>query len=214
MKLADSWVDDEPDLDLSPAFHDEVEEHDEVDEGKDGCGGVEWQQYVLKKPQTSNKQLHELAREIRGVEKRRGKKLVVVQYEAIFRKWEAASLPFLRPGHDYFTEFLAKLNCVTVPKGETLLAAFERAQLRKPPFKVSLVPNDGVRLFASLCRELNEMSGGQPIMLHQESIAKLFGHSHWRTIGNWISALKTIEILKLAEPAVREHQAARYSYVA
>lgn len=214
MKLADSWVDDEPNLVPPTAFHDEVEEHDDVDEGKDGCVWVRWQSYVLIKPQTSNKQLHELARETRGVEKRRGKKLALVQYTAIFKKWEAASLRFLRPGHDYFTEFLAKLDCVTVPNGETLLAAFERAKLRKPPSKVSRVPNDGVRLFASLCRELNEMGGGQPIMLHQESIAKLFGHSHWRTIGNWIKALKTLDVLKLAEPAIREHQAARYWYVA
>jgi hypothetical protein len=41
-------------------FHDEVEEHDEVDEAKDGCGGVVWQPYVLRKPHTSNKMLHEL----------------------------------------------------------------------------------------------------------------------------------------------------------
>ena len=40
MKLADSWVDDKPNLVLPAAFHDEVEEHDKVDEGKDG--GAVW----------------------------------------------------------------------------------------------------------------------------------------------------------------------------
>src|SRR5438045_2826393 len=112
MKLADSWIENEPVLAITEVFHDEVEEYDEIEETKDGCGGVAWQSYVLKKPQTSNKLLHELAREIRGVEKRQGKKMTPVQYKAIFNQWELASKPCLRPGHDYFTELLAKLDCV------------------------------------------------------------------------------------------------------
>ena len=213
MKLADSWVEDAPTATALEGFHDEVEEVDEVDEAKDGCGGVVWQPYVLKKPHTSNKMLHELAREIRGVEKRRGKKLTATQYKTIFDKWEAASRPFLRPGHDYFTEFLAKLDCVTVPKGETLQAAFERAKRREPPSKVLVIRNEGVRLLASLCRELQEMAGDQPIMLHQMSVAKLFGYSHHRNISNWIKALKTLDVLKPVEPWSRG-KAARYFYVA
>ena len=192
--------------------HDEVEEVDEVDEAEDGCGGVVWQPYVLTKA-NSNKMLYELAREIRGVEKRRGKKLTVSQYKAIFDRWESASRDFLRPGHDYFTELLAKLDCVTFPRGETLQAAFERAKRTEPPSKVLIVPNEGVRLLASLCRELQQMAGEQPIMLHQQSIAKLFGHSHHRNISNWIRALKTLGVLKTAEAAIPEVKAARYFYL-
>jgi hypothetical protein len=125
--------------------------HDEVEEGEDGWGdGVAWQKYVLTKPRTSNKQLHELAREIRGVEKRRDKKLTASRYKQIYDSWEAASRPFLRPGYDYFTELLAKLDCVTVPKGETLLAAFERAKMKSPPAKVIISPNKELHLLASL----------------------------------------------------------------
>jgi hypothetical protein len=133
MKLAESWIEHVPSAPALECFHDEVEEVNELDEAKDGCGGVAWQPYVLKKPNTSNKQLHELAREIRGVEKRRGRRLTVTEYKRIFDRWESASQPFLKPGHDYFTEFLAKLDCVTVPKGETLQTAFERAKGRQPP---------------------------------------------------------------------------------
>jgi hypothetical protein len=194
-------------------FPDEVEEVDEADEAEDGCGGVVWQPYVLKKPHTSNKMLHELAREIRGVEKRRGKKLAAAQYTAIFHQWESASRPFLQVGHDYVTEFLAKLDCVTIPKGQTFQAAFERAKRREPPSKVLVITNEGVRLLASLCRELQEMAGNQPIMLHQVSIAKLFGHSSHRNISNWIRALITLEVLKLAEAAIRGERAGRYFYV-
>jgi hypothetical protein len=218
MKLANSWAEDAPTAIASEAFHDEVEEHDEVDEVKDGCGGVQWQPYVLKEPHTTNKMLHELAREIRGVEKKRGEKLTA-QYKAIFDKWQSVSRPFLRAGHDYFTEFLGKFDCVTVPKGETLKAAFERSKRREPPSEVLVIANEEVRLVASLCRELQEMAGDQPIMLHQVSIAKLFGHSHHRNVSNWIRALKTVGVLCLATPARKrtatcEGRAARYFYIA
>jgi hypothetical protein len=213
VKLAESWVEDTPTGVALEDFHDEVEEVDEVDEAEDGCGGVVWQPYVLRKPSSSNKQLHELAREIRGVEKRRGRRLIVSHYKRIFDAWAFASRQFLKPGHDYFTEFLAKLDCVMVPKGETLQVAFERAKRREPPSKVLIVLNQGVRLLASLCRELQEMAGDQPIMLHQMSIAKLFGHSHHRNISNWIRALKTLGILKPAEAAIPNAKAARYFYL-
>jgi len=213
MKLAESWVEDAPARTALEGFHDEVEEVDEVDEAKDGCGGVVWQPYVLKKAHTSNKQLHELAREIRGVEKRLGKKLTASRYKQIFDNWEAASQPFLRPGHDYFTEALAKLDCVTVPKGETLLAAFERAKTKSPPAKVMISPNQELRLLASLCRELQEWAGDQPFMLCQKSVANLFGHSSHRNISNWIKGLKTLDVLRLAE-SWGWRKAARYFYIA
>jgi hypothetical protein len=199
MKLADSWTEYVPALADSGTFHDEAEEADEVDEAEDGCGGLCVETYVLKKAGTSNKQLHELARQVRGVENRRGKRFNLAQYEAIFRKWEVPSKPFLRAKHDYFVEFLAKLNSVSVPKGETLQSTFERAKHRPPPTKVLRIRNKGLRLLASLCRELQEMMGDEPIMLHQVSIAKLFGHSDHRNISNWIKALRTLGVLKIAK---------------
>jgi hypothetical protein len=159
-----------------------------------------------------DKHLHELAREIRGIEKRLGKRLTITHYRAIFTCWETASGPFLRGDHDYFTDLLAKLDCVTVPKGEALEAAFERARRAVPPASLLMCANPGLGLFACLCRELQTMAGDQPIMLHQVSLAKLFGHSHWRTIGNWIKVLKTWNLLKLAEPAIAKARAARYFY--
>jgi len=206
VKLAESWVEDTSTGAALDGFHDEVEE------AEDGCGGVVWQPFVLT-DSNSNKMLHELAREIRGVEKRRGNKLTTTQYKAIYDNWKSASRHFVRMGHDYFTEFLAKLDCVTFPRGETLQAAFERAKRTEPPSKVLIVPNEGVRLLASLCRELQQMAEEQSIMLHQQSIAKLFGHCHHRNISNTIRALKTLGVLKTAEAAIPEVKAARYFYL-
>jgi hypothetical protein len=199
MKLAESWIEDSPTATALETFHDEVEEVDEIDEAEDGCGGVGWRPYVIKKPHTSNKMLHEIAREVKGEEKRRGKRLRAAVYKTIFDNWESASRPFLRPAQDYFTEFLVKLDSVTVPKGETMQAAFERAKRREAPLKVLMNPHQGVRLLAGLCRELQEMAVDRPFMLCQMSVANLFGHSSHKTISNWIRALKTLEVLKLAE---------------
>jgi hypothetical protein len=156
--------------------------------------------------------LHELARAVRGVEIQRGKLLTITQYKTIFSKWEDASRQFLREGHDYFTEFLAKLSIVAMPKGETLESAFQRSQRRQPPSKVLAVPSQKLQSFASLCRELQEMFGNRPIMLHHVSIAKLFDVSQ-QTISTWIHALKTLQVLKLAEPAIPNCRAARYYFI-
>jgi len=212
MKLATSWAEEAPTTTPSEHLYDESEEYDEVDESKDGCGnGVEWWKYVLNKSRTSNKMLHEPARDVRGIEKKRGKPLTVAQYKTIFSKWEDASRPFLRPTTDYFAKFLAKLNVVTMPKGETLTTALQRAKGRQPLPKVSLVSKE-LQLLASLCRELQEMAEDQPIMLHQVCIAKLFGVSQ-QTISTWILALRTLKVLRLAEPAIKNARAARYFYI-
>jgi DNA-binding MarR family transcriptional regulator len=211
MKLANSWPEVAPTAAPSEQLYDEYEESDEVDESKDGCGGVCWGQYVLNRPLTSNKMLHELARDVRGVEKKRRKLLTVTQYKTICDKWEGASRPFLRKGVDYFAKFLAKLGSVTTPKGETLATAFKRAKHRQPPSKVLLAPKQ-LQLLASLCRELQEMAGDLPIMLHQASIAKLFALSQ-QTISEWIRALKTLGVLRLAEAPIPKARAAGYYFI-
>jgi hypothetical protein len=54
----------------------------------------------------------------------------------------------------------------------------------------------------------------QPMMLHQVSIAILFGHPDHKNISNWIRALKTLGVLVPAEAAIPRQRAARYFYLA
>jgi hypothetical protein len=51
-------------------------------------------------------------------------------YKVIYDHWALVSRASLRPGHDYFTDLLAKLDSITVPRGETSQAAFDRAKLK------------------------------------------------------------------------------------
>jgi hypothetical protein len=150
---------------------------------------------VLKKPRTSNKMLHELARAVRGIEIKRGKSLNSCPVQNDLQQLGRTIAPVLRRGHDYFTEFLAKLSIVTKPEGETLESAFQGSQSRQPPSKVLPVPNEGLQSLASLCRELQEMFRDQPIMLCQAAIARLFRVSQ-QTISDWIRVLKTLHVLR------------------
>jgi len=195
----------------------EYEEVKEVDEDKDGGAWVvAWteingQSCVLTKPSTSNRQLFNLARKVMAYEKRKGTKLSPNQYLTVFNQWKSASSPFLRSGNDYYTEFLAKLNCVKIPEGDTLAEAFRNAQGTPPPKKLIAHPNTSVRHFGSLCRELHTMSKGQAIMLAQGAIAKLFGCDA-RTISNWIMALRTLDVLKLEKKGFKGKSASTYFY--
>jgi len=193
----------------------EVQEDDEYEDGV--CvvgvwGEINGQECVLTKSGTSNRLLHLLARKVKGVEARAGKSFSLKQYQAVFKKWETASRPFLRSGNDYLSEFLAKLSCVKVPEGETLSEAFRKAQGAHTPAKLQDYPNAVVQHFGCLCRELHSMSNGQPIMLAQKPIAELFGCDP-RTISNWIRALMTLDLLKLDKKGFKGKSASTYFYL-
>jgi hypothetical protein len=56
------------------------------------------------------------------------------------------------------------------------------------------------------------MAGDQPLMLCQKSVARLFGLSDHRNVSNWIKALKTLGILRVAVPRSKG-RATRYCYL-
>jgi len=75
--------------------------------------------------------------------------------------------------------------------------------------KVLLVPNKELQLLASLPGRFKRWPEDRPIMLCQTHIAKLFTVAQ-QTISEWIRALKTLQVLRLAEPAVKKARAVRY----
>jgi len=201
-------------------FYNEGKEYKEFNEEEDGvaCGvGGLWDQIngnttILTRPNSSNRNLHLLARKVRGWEKRKKRPLTPEEYFSAFQIWESGSKPFLREDNDYFSEFLAKLNHVTVPEGETLLEVFKCSQGTPPPTALCIHPNEKLQHFGSFCRELHSMSKGCTLLLAQDPIAKLFGCSQ-RTISTWISALVTLGVLKPVKKGTKGNGASTYLYL-
>jgi hypothetical protein len=166
---------------------------------------------VLKKPRTSNKMLHELARAVRGIEIKRGKSLNSCPVQNDLQQLGRTIAPVLRRGHDYFTEFLAKLSIVTKPEGETLESAFQGSQSRQPPSKVLPVPNEGLQSLASLCRELQEMFRDQPHHAvpsgHCEAVQSIAA-DHLR-----LDSCAQNAACPETEPAIKNVKAARYYFI-
>lgn len=179
-----------------------------------GVGGVleiDWQSCILKNPRTSDKLLFELARRVVSFENERGLKLSTVENMEIFSLWKEASKQYIRPIHDYFTEFLSKKDSVNIPFGETLKAALQRAKLAHCHPALINYPNPQVILFVSLCRELHFMMKEQEIMLGQEAVASVL-ECDQKTISNYIKAVKNLGILKTAHASISKKKAATYFY--
>ena len=195
----------------------EPEETDETDERED-VEGVVWgeiEQAVdecrLYEPRTSNKLLFQLARRVRGIEKRCHYRLAPILLSRIFDKWEALSHNFLRPGNDYFVEFCEKLALVRQPYGDTLASAIESACNENPPVRALVIRDPGAHLLAAVCRELQVRAGNEPFYLISRAYAKLTGRAH-STIASWLKAFRALGIIKLVEQG-RPGYGSRYRYV-
>lgn len=218
--LAKAWNESPVGI-LSSDFRNEVDEYkeeEEVKEGEDGVVGgggevaVDWEACVLTECSTSNRKLFDLARKVRTHERLCGISLSPKECQEVFIKWESASKLYLRSRHDYFTEFLAKLESVKIPEGETLETAFQKSQDVAPPEQLKNYPNDAVQHFGSFCRLLHQKSGGNAIMLAQYPIAKLFKCTP-HTISNWIRVLKYFGLLKLETKGSKGKSASTYFYL-
>lgn len=102
------------------------QESEEFKDFQDGGGGW-WVPYILKE-KGSYKKLFFFARATRGIEVENGIQFSREQLLAIFEQWEVASKSFLRPGHDYFEEFLGDMRRVKYPKNFALRTAFEKSK--------------------------------------------------------------------------------------
>jgi DNA-binding transcriptional ArsR family regulator len=195
----------------------ETEEIDETDERED-VEGVVWgeiRQAVdecrLLAPQTSNKLLFQLARRVRGIEKRFHYRFAPILLRKIFDKWETLNHNFLRSGHDYFVEFCEKLTLVRQPYGDTLSSAIESARNQSPLVRVLVIRDPEAHLLASVCCELQVRAGREPFYLISRAYAKLTGRAH-STIASWLKAFRTLGIIELVEQG-RPGYGSRYRYI-
>ena len=123
---------------------------------------------------TAKKGLWQLARDLRAVEERIGRKLSNGELMLMFDEWHRLSQPFLDPQKtrdDYLAAFLAKPGKVRIPTGEgkTLKKALEAV----PKLSVSELPvipgipnaPERLRRVAALHRELSRVCAGKTYFL-------------------------------------------------
>lgn len=113
----------------------------------------------------------------------------------------------------YFTEFLAKLNFVTVPKGETLQVAFERAKHREPTLKGSPDSASGSAVTGKPLSRASRNGGGSTLHAMPNERCEIVRTFLAQDNLQLDSGTKTLEVLKLAEAAIPNARAARYFYV-
>ena len=215
MKLAESWVEDTPTGAALEGFHDEVEEHDEVDEAKDGCRGCGVAAVRAQRSITAATRCFMSLREKLKAWKRNAETNSI----RLIGRGDLSPLgvcvaALLATRARLFCGVFGQTKFRNCSQRRDLASRIRAGEAQGTAFEGSDDPcRRGVRLLASLCRELQEIAGDQPFMLCQGAVAKLFGHSSHRNICNWIRALITLEILKRAEPAIPRARAARYVYL-
>jgi len=161
---------------------------------------------------TAKKGLWQLARDVRAVEKRNGRRLANSELMQLFDEWYRLSQPFLdpaKPREDYLAAFLAKPAKVRFPTGEgdTLnkaLGAVSKLSISELPL-IPRIPNapERLRRIAALHRELSRLCGGKTYFLTCRDTAKAVpGLSHqaaWN-VNDALAQLGVIEIVRRGDP--------------
>jgi hypothetical protein len=160
----------------------------------------------------AKKALWQLARDLRAVEKRIGRKLSNAELMQVFDRWHELSQPFLDPAKtrdDYLAAFLAKPAKVRVPTGEgdTLnkaLEAVSRFSVSELPV-IPGIPNapERLRRIAALHRELWRLCGGKTYFLTCRDAAKAVpGLSHqaaWN-VNDALAQLGVVGVVRVGDP--------------
>lgn len=234
MELANDWLDvpasvvltDDSSFDV-PRCTEETEETEEIEEIEDTeeaeetdvVGEEVWKEITsaieastLTSLRSSNGPLFTLARRVRGVERRHNLRFSPILLLEFFESWKARNEIFLRPAHDYFTEFLVKLQAVKQPWGESLLSALEVAYSSPPTSRVLVIDDPDAHALASLCRELQRRAGAEPFYLIGRACAALLSRPH-STVAGWLRAFQPLGIVGLVEQG-RRRRGSRYRYIA
>jgi hypothetical protein len=153
-----------------------------------------------------------LARDVRAVEKRSGRKLTTAELVRALNEWYRISQPFLPPDEtrdNNLAAFLAELGKVRVPtgEGETVKNALESVS----KLTVSELPGipgmpeapESWRRVAALHRELFRLSGGKTYFLGCRDAAKVHPgliHQTAYNINLALAQLGVVEVVRAGDP--------------
>ena len=167
----------------------------------------------------------QLARDLKAVAKRIGRKLSVIELMITFDEWHQLSLPLLDAGKTrdrYWMEFLAQLQKVRVPTGEgTIAEALEYVSKLTEP-ELPILPGYGnasaPRKLIALHRELSRRSTKKDrvYFLSYRDAAKVcdgLSHQEAHTITFALASVGVIEIVSNGKSGLNSREAAEFRYL-
>jgi hypothetical protein len=156
--------------------------------------------------QSSNgarKNLFEIARGVRAIEKKTDQKLTVDELMMAFNEWHSLSRSWLDPEEDHLASFLAGLGKVRVPTGErdTLKKALETVS-KLPVSELPVIPGwpdapESWRKIAALHRELSRLAGSKTYFLSCRDTAKASPGLSYQQACDINRALERLGVIKI-----------------
>jgi hypothetical protein len=172
----------------------------------------------LSKEQTSRIYMFDFVRRVKAILRLHQRRLTPEQHKTVHDLWESRNHQYLRPGQDYFPEYMARLSVVRFPHGEQLIAAYQRALAAMPTTGVLVYSAAAAHVLANICRELQLLAGDKPFYLACRSAATLLKR-HYTTVAMWLRGFQELGIIELVEhgkllPDKKQNRASRYRYTA
>jgi hypothetical protein len=173
---------------------------------------------------TARPRRFKLLRDLKALEKKIGRRLVVAELEIAFDHWHRLSLPFLDPAKtrdDYEAKFLAEFAKVRFGTGEgTLATALENVSRLSPDQLpgISGKPNapESWRRLMVLHRELARLRAKPKYFLSYRDAAKVFdGMTHQQAfdITGALFMLGVIEFVSKGKAGLSSREATEFRYV-
>ena len=164
-----------------------------------------------------------LARDLRGLQKKIGRKLTPTELRVASDEWERISLPFLDwNGDDHFAMLVAEVTKVRVPTGEgdTVNKALE-AVLKLPDADLPVIPGyadarKAMRKLAALHREMSRLCGRNIYFLSYRAAAKAcdeLTRSSAHTITLALDGFGVIKIVSKGKASLNSRRAAEFRYL-
>jgi hypothetical protein len=151
----------------------------------------------------AGRRLFEIARGIRAIKKKIGRKLTTDELMVAFNEWHRVSGSWLDPKEDYLASFLAGLGKVRVPMGEgdTIKKALE-AVSKLSLSELPIIPGmrdalESWRRIVALHRELSCRCGSNAYFLSCRDTAKAFSGLSHQTAYNINLALARLGVIKI-----------------
>jgi len=167
----------------------------------------------------------QLARDLKAVAKRIGRKLSVIELMVTFDEWHQLSLPLLDAGKTrdvYWMSFLAQLQKVRVPMGEGRIAEALEYVSKLTEAELPIVPGYGnavaARKLIALHRELSRRSTKKDrvyFLSYRDSAKVCDGLSHQEahTITFALASVGVIEFVNKGKPGLNSGEAAEFRYL-